>query len=118
MAAAVAAAGLAATASAQDRYTEVISRSHSSHQANIEALAESGVFDGTECGARRFCPDEPAKRSTVAVWIVRVIDGIDPPPVAQSRFADVDGDEWWMPYVERLVRCPQTLVVVAHVSER
>jgi len=36
-----------------------------------------GVFDGTECGARKFCPDEPAKRWAVAVWIVRVIDGRD-----------------------------------------
>ena len=98
----VATAGLATTASAQDRYTDVTSRSHSSHKAYIEALEESGVFDGTECGARRFCPDEPAKRWTAAVWIVRVIDGVDPFPVTQSRFADVHDDEWWMPYVERL----------------
>ena len=101
-AAAVAAASLATTASAQDRYTDVSSSSNSSHKANIEALEEQGVFDGTECGARRFCPNEPAKRWTVAVWIVRVVDGKDPFPVERSRFADVDNDEWWMPYVERL----------------
>jgi len=55
------------------------------------------VFDGTECGARRFCPGEPARRWVVAVWIVRVIDGRDPVPVEESRFADVDDNEWWMP---------------------
>ena len=100
--AAIAAAGLATTAAAQDRYTDVTTSSHRSHKANIEALERSGVFDGTECGARKFCPNEPAKRWTVAVWIVRVIDGVDPFPVKESRFADVDDDEWWMPYVERL----------------
>ena len=102
MAATIAAAGLATTASAQGRFTDVTSSSHGSHIANIEALEELGVFDGTECGARKFCPGDPAKRWTVAVWIVRVIDGKDPFPVAHSRFVDVDDDEWWMPYVERL----------------
>ena len=102
VAAAVVSAGLAVTASAQSRFTDVSSRSHPSHYANIEALDAKGVFDGTECGARRFCPGEPAKRWAVAVWIVRVIDGRDPVPVAKSRFADVDDHEWWMPYVERL----------------
>ena len=102
LAAATAAAGLAATAGAQDRYTDVNSTHHPEHKANIEALESLGVFDGTECGARKFCPAEPAQRWTVAVWIVRVIDGEDPYPVTKSRFADVDDDEWWMPYVERL----------------
>ena len=97
--AAVAAAGLATTAAAQGRYTDVDSGHHG---ANIEALEEAGVFDGTECGARKFCPDDPAKRWAVAVWIVRAIDGADPFPVKESRFVDVDDDEWWMPYVERL----------------
>ena len=97
--AAVAAAGLATTAAAQDRYTDV---DGGHHGANIEALEQAGVFDGTECGARKFCPGDPAKRWAVAVWIVRVIDGVDPFPVKESRFADVDDDEWWMPYVERL----------------
>ena len=97
--AAVAAVGLATTAAAQDGFTDVTSLSH---KANIEALAEMGLFEGTECGEQQFCPDEPAKRWTVAVWIVRALDGGDPPEVDESRFADVDDDEWWMPYVERL----------------
>ena len=99
---AVAAVGVATTAVAQDRYTDVSSRMHSSHKANIETLEQLGVFDGTECGARKFCPDDPIKRWAVAVWIVRVVDGKDPFPVKKSRFADVGDNEWWMPYVERL----------------
>ena len=97
--AAVAAVGLATTAAAHSGFTDVTSHWH---KANIEALAEMGLFDGTECGVQQFCPDKPANRWTVAVWIVRALDGADPPAVAQSRFADVDDDEWWMPYVERL----------------
>ena len=96
---AIVVAGLATTAAAQGGFTDVTSRSH---KANIEALAEMGLFEGTECGEQQFCPDDPANRWTVAVWIVRALDGADPPAVAQSRFADVDDDEWWVPYVERL----------------
>ena len=92
-------AGLPVAVAAQDAYTDLTS---GPHEANINALAQLGIFEGTECGSRQFCPDEPAKRWTVAVWIVRAVDGTDPPPVNESRFADVDGDEWWTPYVERL----------------
>ena len=98
----VAAAGLAATAAAQDRYTDVNSTHHAAHKDHIETLERLGVFDGTECGARKFCPTDPAKRWEVAVWIVRVVDGQDPFPVARSSFADVKNSDWWMPYVERL----------------
>lgn len=98
--AAVATTGLATLAAAQNRYTDVDGASV--HASNIEALDRLGVFDGTQCGARRFCPGEAAKRWAIAVWIVRVVDGQDPPPVKKSRFADVDDSEWWMPYVERL----------------
>ena len=108
VASAVIATGLAAaTASAQDRYTDVDRASV--HSSNIEALERLGVFDGTQCGARKFCPDDPAKRWAIAVWIVRVIDGRNPVPVKESRFADVDDGEWWMPYVERLADLGITL---------
>ena len=100
-------AGLATTAAAQGGFTDVTSRSH---KANIEALAEMGLFEGTECGEQQFCPDDPANRWTVAVWIVRALDGADPPAVAQSRFADVDDDEaWWVPYGERLADVQTTI---------
>ena len=83
----------------QDGFSDV---EPGSHKPAIDALDELGLFEGTECGEEQFCPNEPANRSTVAVWIVRALDGADPPPVEESRFADVDDDEWWMPHVERL----------------
>ena len=97
--AAVATAGLATPAPAQDRFSDI---DGGIHGANVAALDTLGVFDGTECGARKFCPDRPAERWAVAVWIVRVVDGRDPVTVSRSRFTDVDNKAWWMPYVERL----------------
>ena len=80
-----------------------------SHKPAIDALNEMGLFEGTECGEREFCPNEPAKRPTVAVWLVRVLDGAEPPEVSESRFADVDDGEWWMPHVERLAELGVTV---------
>ena len=37
-----------------------------------------------------------------AVWLVRILDGVDPAGVGSSRFSDVDPSQWWVPYVERL----------------
>ena len=48
------------------------------HRPNIDALAEMGVFEGTECGTGLFCPGEPVSRWVMAVWLVRVLDGADP----------------------------------------
>ena len=72
------------------------------HAAAMQALAERGILDGTECGTDRICPDDPIMRRTVAVWLVRAVDGVDPPAAAGTGFADVDGDGWWAPYIERL----------------
>ena len=50
----------------------------------VAALAGDGVFAGTLC-TEGFCPGEPIDRKTMAVWVVRVLDGADPPAVPQSR---------------------------------
>ena len=71
------------------------------HRAGIENLAEMGVLEGTLCAPGQFCPTGSLQRWVMAVWLVRVLDGADPVPSA-NRFADVDPDEWWAPYVERL----------------
>ena len=68
----------------------------------VGELADAGVFDGTECGDRLFCPDEPILRWQMAVWIVRVLDGGDPEPVDGTRFGDVDSDDWYAAHVERM----------------
>ena len=61
----------------------------------MAALAADGIFDGTECAPRRFCPRQPVLRWHMAVWMVRIIDGRDPPGIESSPFADVDADLWW-----------------------
>ena len=38
----------------------------------------------------------------MAVWIVRIVDGVEPLTGSSLRFADVPADAWWAPYVERL----------------
>lgn len=68
----------------------------------MAALAADGIFDGTECAPRRFCPRQPVLRWHMAVWMVSIIDGRDPPGIESSPFADVDADLWWAPYVARL----------------
>ena len=72
------------------------------HEEAIRALEADGVFEGTECGPDMFCPRDPVQRWVLAVWLVRLLDGGDPPAVGTSRFADVDASQWWAPYVERL----------------
>ena len=72
------------------------------HAGAIEQLASEGVFDGTECDGGGFCPGEPLQRWVMAVWLVRILDGVDPEPGTRSRFADVEAGVWWEPYVERL----------------
>ena len=71
------------------------------HEPAINALAELGVFEGTECGEGQFCPEDPIKRWVMAVWLIRVLGG-DVTAGGTSRFVDVDASEWWSPYAEEL----------------
>lgn len=71
------------------------------HEPAIDVLAEQGLFEGTLCGDGMFCPGEPVTRATAAVWLIRAL-GDGAPAVRLSRFTDVDADEWWARYVERL----------------
>ena len=71
------------------------------HQASIDGLNELGLFEGTLCGEGLFCPNEPMKRSTMAVWLVRTLDGVDPASVSATRFSDVDGSHVFAAFIER-----------------
>ena len=73
-----------------------------SHKPGIDALNQSGLFTGTLCGEERFCPREDMKRWVMAVWLVRALDGQEPPAVEDPRFDDVNSDAWWLPHAERL----------------
>ena len=101
VAAVVVAAGLAAPAAAQQPggFGDVAEGAW--YRDAVEALARGGVFAGTEC-AQGFCGDDVIDRYTMAVWIVRVVDGEDPAPVASTRFADVDAAGFYGRFVERL----------------
>ena len=76
------------------------------YSAPVQELAGLGVLTGCEGSAgfddSRFCPGEPMDRKTMAVWVVRVLDGEDPPP-GRSRFPDVNRlSAFWWPFVERM----------------
>ena len=68
----------------------------------FDALAGLGVLEGTECGEARICPGDPIPRWMVAVWLVRTVDGADPGPGDPAGFVDVDPEQWWAPFVDRL----------------
>ena len=69
---------------------------------HIAALSDAGVFEGTDCGGGLFCPDAPILRSTMAVWMVRILDGGAAPPAATGdRFDDVAVGDRWAAYIER-----------------
>ena len=78
------------------------------HKPAIDALAERGLFDGTECAEDMFCPGDEMKRWTMAVWLVRVLDEAEPPAATESSFADVDADNRWLPHIERLAELEVT----------
>ena len=80
-------------------FVDTVGHAHAEH---LEALAERGVLEGAECARNRICPDDPIERWTVAVWIVRALEGPDPPAADGTAFQDVDAAVWWMPFVERL----------------
>ncbi len=94
-------AGVPPTVGAQqDLYSDV---TEGGHKPAIDALGEMGVFEGTLCGEDMFCPGEPIKRYEMAVWLIRALEDEEPSSLEASRFADVDAEVWWAPYVERLV---------------
>ena len=71
------------------------------YEAPLNALAERGILEGTECAEGRICPDEAIKRSTMAVWLGRALTGSEPADTGASRFADVDAGHWTAPHIER-----------------
>ncbi len=87
-----------AASAQQDGFSDVTG---GDHKPAIEALAGEGLFNGTLCGDARFCPDDPVTRSTAAVWLIRAL-GEGDTMVGAVRFEDVDADEWWARFTERL----------------
>ena len=67
----------------------------------VQSLAAMGVFEGTEC-EEGFCPGRPLLRREMAVWLIRALEGSDGATDHDSRFADVEDDDWQTPYMERM----------------
>ena len=44
----------------------------------------------------------------MAVWVVRILDDEDPPPVLRSRFGDVHADSFHGPFIERMAELEVT----------
>ena len=106
---AVAVVGLAPAAAAHPANTQAVQAADGFvdvtggvHKPAIDALAERGLFDGTECGEDMFCPGDEMKRWTMAVWLVRVLDEAEPAAATESSFADVDVGNRWLAHIERL----------------
>lgn len=100
----VATAAAAPDAAAQDQpgtYTDV---TEGVHRPAIDALAAKGLFEGTLCGDREFCPIEPIKRSTMSVWLIRALEDAEPPQPRDPRFVDVAAEHPWAGHIERLAQ--------------
>ena len=106
MVASIIAAVPAAAAAQQDVFSDV---TEGVHKPAINILGEMGLFEGTLCGEGMFCPGEPIKRSDMAVWLIRALGDEELPAAGTTRFADVDADQWWAPYVERLAELEITV---------
>ncbi len=98
---AAAVASAPGVAAQQDRYPDVTG---GVHKPAIDALGGTGLFDGTLCDDGRFCPRDPIKRSTMAVWLIRALTDEDPPPAQDSSFTDVPTGRWWVGHVELLAQ--------------
>ena len=121
-------ASLQAQAAAQDSgsYPDVTPDAY--YAVPVAQLADRGVFEGTLC-SDGFCPDGVMDRKTMAVWVVRLLDGQDPSPVSASRFADVDPAGFHAPFIERMAElgvttgcgdgsgfCPDSIVTRAQMA--
>lgn len=73
-----------------------------SHASSIAALDRDDVFIGTECGVSQFCPDGALQRWVMAVWLVRVLGEDVNVGAGSDLFDDVDYNQWWAPFVDRL----------------
>jgi len=56
----------------------------------IERLAEMGVAEPCDPGARRFCPDQPVTRAQMADWLTRLRGDVPETP-CQPGFPDLAG---------------------------
>ena len=64
-------------------------------------LCEELHFVDTGCDHGLFCPQDPIRRLTMAIWLIRVLGG-EAPVVRVSRFGDIPDGQWRIRHVEQL----------------
>lgn len=68
----------------------------------VERLFELGITDGCAQNPRRYCPDDPVRRSEMAKFLVSLLEGDGSLPPYQAYFTDVPPGQWYTPWSERL----------------
>jgi hypothetical protein len=69
----------------------------------IEELARRGVVGG--CAAGQYCPQAPASREQMAVFVLRTLDpALNPPACGTPVFADVPASSTFCRWIEELAR--------------
>ena len=73
------------------------------HELAVAAMVDSGLFEQLECAPGRFCPNDPAPRRVVAVWLHNALTNRDT-PIAAAVFADTsDSDDYrWRHHADAL----------------
>ena len=73
------------------------------HELAVAAMVDSGLFEQIECAAGGFCPNDPAPRRVVAVWLHNALTNRDT-PIAAAVFADTsDSDDYrWRHHADAL----------------
>ena len=102
-------AGGVPRAAAEDQPGAYIDVTEGVHRSAIDELAAKGLFEGTLCGDGEFCPTEPIKRSTMAVWLVRALEDSEPSEPRNPRFVDVAAEHPWAGHIERLAQLSVTV---------
>ena len=71
------------------------------HYHYVRVVFQHGIFQGTE--RNMFSPDIPMTRAMFAQAVAN-FDGVRLLPVVESRFSDVDPEEWYAPAIEWAAR--------------
>ncbi len=70
----------------------------------INILSANGITSGCAINPPDFCPNDPATRAQMAVFLLRGIHGgaYSPPPATGAVFADVPVTHWAAAWIEQL----------------
>ncbi len=97
----------------------------------VEQAYHQGIMDGCKVSPLSFCPNEVATRDSLALFLLKALEGADyVPPAAQGIFEDVPATSQFAPWIEELYRrgitagcsrspmyyCPKNLVLGDQLS--